>query len=65
MAKRPNSQESITLALELLKRIPRRQKVTASELHKQLQDAGIDRNLRTIQRNLEMLSECFDIDRDD
>lgn len=65
MAKRSNSQESITLALELLKRIPRLRKITAKELHEQLQSAGIDRDIRTIQRNLEMLCEYFDIERDD
>jgi predicted DNA-binding transcriptional regulator YafY len=34
------------------------------ELHQQLKDAGIERELRTIQRQLEVLSEHFDIYRD-
>ena len=65
MAKRPDTLETVLLALELLKRIPRVRKVTASELHEQLADAGIIRDLRTVQRQLEMLSEYFDIERDE
>jgi len=65
MAKRPDTLETVLLAIELLRRIPRGRKVTASELHDQLMEAGIARELRTIQRQLEMLSEHFEIERDD
>ena len=65
MAKRSDTLETVKLAVELLRRIPRGRKVTASELHQQLQHAGIERELRTIQRQLEMLSEHFEIERDD
>lgn len=65
MAKRSDTLETVLLAVELLRRIPRGRKVTAGELHSQLKDAGIDRDLRTIQRQLEMLSEHFEIERDD
>lgn len=65
MSKRPETLETVLLAVELLRRIPRGRKVTASELHRQLKDAGFDRDLRTIQRQLEMLSEHFEIERDD
>jgi len=65
MAKRSDTLETVLLAVELLRRIPRGRKVTASELHRQLVDAGIDRDLRTIQRQLEMLSKHFEIERDD
>lgn len=65
MAKRPDTLETAVLAIELLRRIPRKVRVTASELHAQLKDAGIERELRTIQRQLEMLSEHFDIERDE
>lgn len=65
MPKRPNTLETVLLALELLKRIPRNHKVSAPELHEQLTDTGLARDLRTIQRQLEMLSEHFDIERDD
>lgn len=64
MAKRPDTKETVLLAIELLRRIPRSHKVTASQLHHQLQGEGIERDLRTIQRQLEMLSEHFDIERD-
>lgn len=65
MAKRSDTLETAILAIELLRRIPRGRKITATELHSQLKDAGIERELRTIQRQLEMLSEHFDIERDD
>src|SRR5437868_9639486 len=65
MAKRSDTQETVLLALELLRRIPRNRKVTAGELHEQMKEAGIARDLRTIQRQLEMLSEHFQIERDD
>lgn len=65
MAKRSDTLETALLAIELLRRIPRGRKVTASELRDQLKGAGIDRELRTIQRQLEMLSEHFEIERDD
>ena len=65
MAKRPDTLETVLLALELLRRIPRNRKVSASELHEQLSEAGVERDLRTIQRQLEMLSEHFEIERDE
>jgi len=65
MAKRPETIETTVLALELLRRIPRGRKITARELHEQLLHAGIERDLRTIQRNLEMLCDHFDIECDD
>jgi predicted DNA-binding transcriptional regulator YafY len=65
MSKRPDTTETVILAIEILRRIPRGRKITASELHAQLQSAGITREIRTIQRQLEMLSEHFEIERDD
>lgn len=65
MTKKPNTLESTNLAIELLRRIPRNRKITARELHQQLEDGGYTRDLRTIQRLLDSLSEHFDIDRDD
>lgn len=65
MHKRSDTMETTKLAIELLRRIPRGRKISASELHRQLKDAGIERDLRTFQRQLEMLSEHFEIERDD
>lgn len=65
MGKRSDTLESALLAIELLRRVPRGRKVTASELHQQLKQVGFDRDLRTIQRQLEMLSEHFHLERDD
>lgn len=65
MPKRPGFLETIQLSHELLRRIPKGRTITALELHQQLADAGFERNMRTIQRQLEILSEIYDIDRDD
>ena len=65
MAKRPDTLDTALLMVELLRRIPRGRKITTSELHQQLKSAGFDRDLRTIQRQLEILSEHFDIERDE
>ncbi len=65
MPKRPDALETVRIVLELLKRIPRSQRVSAIDLHQQLQDAGFGRDLRTIQRLLETICEHFEVDRDD
>lgn len=65
MPKRPESMETLQIALELVRRIPKGRTITAPELRQQLADAGFERDMRTIQRQLETLSEYFDIDRDD
>ena len=49
MAKRPDTLDT-ALLVELLRRIPRGRKITTRELHQQLQSAGFERDLRTIQR---------------
>ena len=65
MPQRPSNLDTLILALELLKRIPRHGKVSAPDLKRQLDDAGFVRDLRTIQRQLEELSSHFEIDRDE
>lgn len=53
------------MALEMARRIPKGRSVTARELQQQLSDAGYERDMRTIQRQLETLSEYFELERDD
>lgn len=65
MPRRPDSLETLQISLELLRRIPKGRTVTASELREQLAEAGFERDLRTIQRQLEVLAEFYDLDRDD
>jgi len=65
MSKRPNPLATLHLSIELLRRIPKRGNITATELRLQLKSAGLEREPRTIQRTLEMLSELYDIERDD
>lgn len=67
MAKRSDTLETTLLAIELLRRIPRSGKVSASELQQQLAEAGFERDLRSIQRLLKSLAENenFGIELDD
>ena len=71
MPKRPDSLETLQLTLELLKRIRRDRAVTAKELRQKLIDVDtkFKRELRTIQRLLETLSDpdfdACDLERDD
>jgi predicted DNA-binding transcriptional regulator YafY len=65
MPKRPNSLETLQIALELLRRIPKGRTVTVPQLKRQLAEAGIDRDIRTIERQLETLSGHFGINRDE
>jgi len=65
MPRRPDNLETLHLSLELLKRIPRQRKIDSRELQTQLKEAGYDRDMRTIQRQLESLCQHFDIERDD
>ena len=65
MARRPDNQETLVFTLELLRRIPRQHKITARELHGQLRGAGLKKGLRTVQRQLKLLSRHFDIECDD
>ncbi|WP_426415331.1 helix-turn-helix transcriptional regulator [Aestuariirhabdus sp. LZHN29] len=65
MGKRAGNIETLSLSLEILRRIPKHGSASAKEIHEQLLCAGIHRDIRTIQRQLDMLSLEFDIERDD
>jgi hypothetical protein len=62
---KPSTLETLRFTLEMLKRIPRARKISAPELHDELAAAGFERELRTVQRQLDELSQHFDIERDD
>lgn len=64
MAKRNDSYDTAILLIEMLKRIPKQRRITASDLQIQLAAQGLDRDIRTIQRHLDTLSEYFELDRD-
>ena len=59
MSKRPDTLQTVLVALELMRRIPRIGKITAQELHSQLAETEVARTERTIQRQLEMLAGYF------
>jgi hypothetical protein len=64
MATKPNLNEHVSLLFELYNRIPRLGKVTALELQKQLANIGLNRDIRTIQRNLNILVQHLSVELD-
>jgi predicted DNA-binding transcriptional regulator YafY len=65
MTQRSDSQDTVRLTIEILRRIPRSHFTNAPELHAQLASIGIHRDLRSIQRQLETLSTHYEIIRDE
>ena len=67
MPQRSDTLETTLLALEILRHIPRKHKITAMELQQKLQCAGIKRDLRSVQRLMAALSDsaALGIERDD
>ena len=64
MATRPDNIASLNLALALLKNIPLRHQITSVQLRERLMQAGIERDLRSVQRQLDVLCQNFDIECD-
>lgn len=56
--------EPISFAFELYQRIPRSRSITAKELQSELSHIGIERDIRTIQRNLNTVVQYLDVDQD-
>lgn len=61
---KPTTHEQILFAFELYHRIPRGRKVTAQDLKLELENAGIRRDIRTIQRNLDVIVQYLGVDKD-
>ncbi len=62
--RKPTTTEQLSLAFELYHRIPRGRKVTAQQLQLELASIGIERDIRTIQRNLDVVVHYLDVDKD-
>lgn len=62
--RKPSIADGISFVFELYKRIPIRRKITASELQVQLKEINLERDIRTIQRNLDVLAHYFDVEKD-
>ncbi|WLP80746.1 hypothetical protein Q9L40_07980 [Vibrio cholerae] len=58
------SAEHLELIFEIYSLIPTTRKVTAGELHRTLNDKGIARSKRTVQRCLDCLLTYFDVEQD-
>jgi len=65
MPRRASTLETVEIYIEILRRIPRHQKITIKELHEQLAEAGFQRDKRTIERHLKELCTHFGIECDD
>lgn len=63
--KRPGNQETLLMTLAMLDMVPKVGKISAPEVRQRLIGLGFDRDLRSIQRQLEALSTQFAIERDD
>lgn len=59
-----NTTEQLSLVFELYRRIPQGRKVTAKQLQAELVDAGMYRGIRSVQRNLDVIVDYFDVDKD-
>lgn len=59
-----NTIEQLSLVFELYHRIPQSRKVTANELQSELANAGIYRGIRSVQRNLDVIVDYFDVEKD-
>ena len=64
MATRPDNIASLNMALALLKNIPSLRKITSVQLRERLMESGIERDLRSVQRQLDALCQNFDIECD-
>jgi len=66
MSKRPSPHNTLQLSIELLRSIPKRGTITATDLQEKLAANGFDRETRSIQRLLENLcdADLYDIERD-
>lgn len=58
------SAEHLELIFEIYSLIPTTRKVTARELHRTLNEKGITRSKRTVQRYLDSLLTYFDVEQD-
>lgn len=65
MTRRTEDLNGALFLLELLRLIPRYGRVTAKDLQQKLANLGYPRSERTIQRQLDMISQRFAIERDD
>ena len=64
MATKPNLSDHVSLLFELYNRIPRLGRITAVELKQQLTDIGVVRDIRTIQRNLDIMVQHLNVYKD-
>ncbi|WP_434567652.1 hypothetical protein QFW85_26730 [Vibrio chagasii] len=64
MATKPNLRGHVSLLFELYNRIPQTHSITAQELQQQLSSIGVERDIRTIQRNLDILVQHLNVAKD-
>ncbi|MBU2805636.1 WYL domain-containing protein [Acidithiobacillus ferridurans] len=65
MSTRGGALDGALILLDVLRAIPRKRFVSARQIHATLREEGIDRDLRTIQRYLDLLTQHFPVERDE
>ena len=61
----PQKHSTLQLQLEILRFIPKKGMITADQIQQKLANLGLQRDLRTIQRQMQKLCDQFDIECDD
>lgn len=64
MATKPYLRDHVSLLFELYNRIPQTHSITAQELQQQHSSIGVERDIRTIQRNLDILVQHLNVAKD-
>jgi predicted DNA-binding transcriptional regulator YafY len=64
-SKRINAQETLMMTLALLDMIPKVGKISTTQIRERLGAQGYERDVRSIQRQMEVLAKNFPIERDD
>lgn len=64
-ATKPSGHETLMMSLAMLDMIPKVGKISAQQIHQRLHAQGYERDVRSIQRQMEALIEKFPIECDD
>ena len=65
MRQRIDILDTTIVYIEILRFLPKRKFISAQDINQHLRSSGFERDIRSVQRILNKLSEHFDIERDD
>jgi predicted transcriptional regulator len=64
MSEKSTKNELVVILLTVLGYIPKHSKITAKKIHERLLEDGINKDIRTVQRLLNILCEHYEIEQD-